>query len=362
MKFIFYQNMLSIHQHALLTALAKRHEVTLVAEQTNLAFRNASGWKAPDFPGCRVVVSPDEVTLRGLAKTEEAVHVFTGLRGFAMVKRALQYSLVKNVLRIAYVEPLDTLGWKAPLRKLLYRLSSHRYNMSIRGFLCTGETGVNCYRRAGFDPNKLFEFGYFTNPPLLIDDCGGCSELPSVVFVGTLNRGKNVLALAEALVDLRAEFDTADFIGKGALKDRVLEIIGQAPNIYYLGSVDNSQIGGLMGRHDILVLPSLYDGWGAVVNEALQCGCRVVVSDNCGAASLIEGSSRGTVYSNRRKNGLKDALRREFGRGRSTPDMRREIRDWSARCISGTAAAEYLERIVECVANGAERPLPPWQV
>ena len=356
--------MLSIHQHALLTALTKRHEVTLVAEQANLAFRAITGWDVPEFEGCRLVVSPDDTTLRELVEVTDAVHIFSGMTAFPMVRQALEYSLAKDVLRLAFLEPLSPLGWRAPLRKLRYRLSASCYNRKIAGFLCTGKLGVECFRSVGFAQEKIFEFGYFTDPPQGSAD-GGCDdagELPSVVFVGSLDRRKNVLALAEFLVDMRDEFGTADFIGKGIFQDRLIEIIGGKPNIHYLGSVDNSKIGGVMGQHDILVLPSLFDGWGAVVNEALQCGCRVVVSDNCGAASLIDGSSRGTVYSNRRKNGLKDALRRELGRGRSTPNMRREIRDWSAKSISGAVVADYLERIVEFITNGAERPLPPWQM
>lgn len=35
---------------------------------------------------------------------------------------------------------------------------------------------------------------------------------------------------------------------------------------------------------DYLILPSLYDGWGAVVNEGLQSGCKVLVSKDCGAS------------------------------------------------------------------------------
>lgn len=43
---------------------------------------------------------------------------------------------------------------------------------------------------------------------------------------------------------------------------------------------------------DVLVLPSQYDNWGLVVNEALAFGCRVLVSERCGAAELVLGRPR----------------------------------------------------------------------
>ena len=361
MKFIFYQNILSILQRALLTELAKRHEVILVAERELTSVRANSGWKRPDFTGCRVIVAPDDGVLRELAGTTDALHVFIGVRAFAMVERAFEYSLAHDVLRLVFMEPLSTLGWRAPFRRLCYRWSARRYNRWISGFLCTGKLGVECYTNIGLAPDKIFEFGYFTDPPTVADEleCDS-SGSPSIVFVGSLDRRKNVLPLARALVELQSEFGAADFIGRGAFEGKLLEIIGKTPNIHYLGTVENSRIGEVVGAHDILVLPSLFDGWGAVVNEALQCGCRVVVSDSCGASTLIVGSDRGTVYSNRDPDGLKKALHRELNRGRTSPEMRRDIRQWCESRISGAAAAEYLLRIVDRIKNGGARPQPPW--
>ena len=43
-------------------------------------------------------------------------------------------------------------------------------------------------------------------------------------------------------------------------------------------------------RFDVLVLPSAYEPWGLVVNEALEAGVPVIVSDRVGARKdLVEG-------------------------------------------------------------------------
>ena len=61
--------------------------------------------------------------------------------------------------------------------------------------------------------------------------------------------------------------------------------------------MSNEQVRQELLKSDVLILPSKFDGWGCVVNEALQCGLRVIVSDACGAHSLIqENHDLGEVF------------------------------------------------------------------
>ena len=52
----------------------------------------------------------------------------------------------------------------------------------------------------------------------------------------------------------------------------------------------------MLSAADVLVLPSHWDGWGAVINEALCNGARVVCSDFCGAADLVSDPRFGRVF------------------------------------------------------------------
>ena len=48
---------------------------------------------------------------------------------------------------------------------------------------------------------------------------------------------------------------------------------------------------GIYGISDILVLPSISEPWGLVVNEAMACGCAIIVSNRCGCSlDLIRGN------------------------------------------------------------------------
>ena len=61
---------------------------------------------------------------------------------------------------------------------------------------------------------------------------------------------------------------------------------------------------------DLFVLPSQFEPFGAVVNEALVAGCFVIVSDKVGAASLINSSNGSIFESNNEKQ-----LAEEIGKG-----------------------------------------------
>lgn len=59
-----------------------------------------------------------------------------------------------------------------------------------------------------------------------------------------------------------------------------------------------NEIPHIMENHDILILPSLHDGWGAVVNEAITMGLYIITSDKCGAKALIKNKRIGIVFKN----------------------------------------------------------------
>ena len=115
--------------------------------------------------------------------------------------------------------------------------------------------------------------------------------------------------------------------------------------ITWKGLLPNDETQRLIGEHDVLVLPSKYDGWGAVINEALMHGTRVVCSSNCGAATLIGDKDRGNIFSLNEADGLKKALLNQLKYGRTSLQMREAIRKWSQAHISGQSASEFFVKI-----------------
>jgi glycosyltransferase involved in cell wall biosynthesis len=113
-----------------------------------------------------------------------------------------------------------------------------------------------------------------------------------VLFSGTLHQRKGIGYLLEAIESL----------GKGVQ----LTMIGQrmAPNLVidkackrwrWLESIPHKQVLEIMMQSDVLVLPSLSEGFGLVVTEAMACGLPVIVTPNVGASDLISDGREGYI-------------------------------------------------------------------
>lgn len=104
------------------------------------------------------------------------------------------------------------------------------------------------------------------------------------------------------------------------------------------GRLSNSDAHLQMATHDYLILPSLYDGWGAVVNEALSVGTRVLCSKACGASILLDGNERGEAFS--QKNDIQ-ILKKWICQGNLSVAERMKIIYWANENITGNAASNY---------------------
>jgi glycosyltransferase involved in cell wall biosynthesis len=95
-------------------------------------------------------------------------------------------------------------------------------------------------------------------------------------------------------VDLLRAFARADvrnalllWAGEGPLRQQLESeavALGVASRVRFLGFVNQSQLPAVYTSADLMVLPSEYEPFAVVVNEAMCCGCPVVVSDHVGAA------------------------------------------------------------------------------
>jgi glycosyltransferase involved in cell wall biosynthesis len=110
-----------------------------------------------------------------------------------------------------------------------------------------------------------------------------------------------------------------------------------------------------MRAYDILILPSRYDGWGVVVNEALQAGVPVVVSKGAGASAMVRRWKCGEVYDGSARQ-LADTLAR-LSREPDRLARMREACEGIQPVLDPAVAGEYLHEIL----LEPEREVPnPW--
>lgn len=98
------------------------------------------------------------------------------------------------------------------------------------------------------------------------------------LYVGRLTGVKNLKFLVKAF---NRNGLPLTIVGKGEEEADLRKLAG--PNIRFSGFVDNDRLGEMYSSHDVFILPSLYEAWGLVVEEALYWGLPVIVSDKVGS-------------------------------------------------------------------------------
>lgn len=120
-----------------------------------------------------------------------------------------------------------------------------------------------------------------------------------LLFVGRLVPVKGLGTVLDAFARLDGpEFAgwRLDVVGDGPLRPVVEAAAAADPRIQVHGSCEYTALGRYYAAADVLVLPSSYEPWGLVVNEALGFGLWTVVSDQVGARELITGPEEGAVF------------------------------------------------------------------
>lgn len=137
---------------------------------------------------------------------------------------------------------------------------------------------------------------------------------PRILFCGQMIYRKGVDLLLEAFARIVGSGISARLILVGREGDLpgMLKGVPDAVRecIDFKGFQAPASLPASFAEADIFVLPSRYDGWGVVVNQALGAGLPVVCSDAVGAAEdLVEEGGNGFVFPSEDVDGLESSLR-----------------------------------------------------
>jgi len=185
------------------------------------------------------------------------------------------------------------------------------------------------------------------------DDSG-----PVILSVARLIPKKQPLFLLEAFRLVRRRRRCCLLlVGSGELESEIRQVIQrwQIPDVFLAGFVNQSQITRAYAAADIFTLPSkMHETWGLVVNEAMNFGLPVVVSDKVGCASdLIREGINGFVVSANDSSELAERLEALV----DSPDLRSRLGAASRGIVAHLTYESAVEGILRAVAAavGPER-------
>lgn len=377
-RLVFWQNMVSIHQVDLLQALAERegHQVQLVADEVVPEWRSRAGWAAPQLKAVQLVVAPSLADARQMVAQapEISVHFVSGFDAYAGPRQALQLLLQLRVesrqgpsLVIAF-EQWDNRGWRGWLRSLKYNSRVRSYRRRVDAFLLVGNRERANLGAHSSHVAPVYPYAYFLDSPeeAPAHERGTQQGPVRLAFVGRMVPLKRVDLLLTALARQDPARWTLDLFGDGEMIRTWREaarLRGLATRLTWHGAVSNEAVKQSLHGYDLVVLPSDYDGWGTVVNEALQAGCRAVVSSGAGSSDLLAGGGGpGQVFAKGSVAGLQSTLARELARGRLSAEERQQNRAWAESRISPQVGARYVSAVADASRrrDASEVLVAPW--
>jgi glycosyltransferase involved in cell wall biosynthesis len=161
----------------------------------------------------------------------------------------------------------------------------------------------------GFAPSRLIL------TPLAVDIEDGVSTVPRrlrsgplrVLFLGNVSLQKGVHYLLEAAHALGKDAVRVSLIG-GVSSDgkEVLRRLSYSGE--WKGSVPRDKLRHVFAEHDVLVLPSIQDGFGAVICEAMAAGLPVIATENTGGPDVVRDGVDGLIVPARSSTALREAL------------------------------------------------------
>lgn len=361
MNLIFFQNCISPHQIPYIKETCKDKrikKVFLITPRVDYTDRSAMGWDSKNLlleTEIIFLLKPTEEEITALFRNKDCIAFFSGIRAdkdiFAWFKLSLSFQIKRGII----TEPPNIYPTKPLfLHYIRFLIQDYKFIKYIDYVFAFGDLAVKYYQFWSHSW-KVIPFAYCTE----IKEENELSQrhedqLLKLVFIGSLTKNKNVGIILKALSSIQSPSITLDIIGDGPEKERLAHYVLHKgiKNINFRGFLSNKDIPNILNQADILILPSKYDGWGAVVNEALQMGVYVICSEHCGSKTLIVHDKIGFVFKS-----YQDFLKKliDITANKKCIKNGREFRKkWSEK-ISGSILAKYF---VDCLVENQKIKIP----
>ena len=131
-----------------------------------------------------------------------------------------------------------------------------------------------------------------------------------ILFVGAISVRKGVQYLYEAFGQLEHKNKRLILVGSlSAEAEPLVDKMRRDMRVRVMGHVPQGQLKDIMSASHVLVLPSVEDGFGLVMAQAMACGCPVIASENTGAYDLFTDSLEGFIVPIRNSKAIAARLR-----------------------------------------------------
>jgi glycosyltransferase involved in cell wall biosynthesis len=212
------------------------------------------------------------------------------------------------------------------LRRLAHRLVFSRKFREVSAFLSVGKLNRQLYQAYGVPESKIFQVPYVVDNAFFQKRCREaapnreklraalglelgrpvilfCAKLIDVKDPGTLIRAVGKLVKPERqrnhVLTSAATAPVLLIVGDGELRPSLEKLAQETASgrVKFLGFQNQTELPALYDLCDVFVLPSRFEPWGLVVNEVMNAGKPIIVSDQVGSGpDLVVSGVNGEVF------------------------------------------------------------------
>lgn len=364
MKIVLCSSYFNHHQMPLSDALSRVTEgnYRYIATRTISEERKAIGYGREKQPDYVMDYTDDSIQSKCVAQIDSADVIVAGTCPQNLIQN--QFSSGKLIFRYSE-RPLK--NGIEPLKYIPRYIKWHRNNPSKANIymLCASAYTASDYAKFGLFKNRSYKWGYFPKTVYYDDFDGlmGAKDRTRILWCGRfldLKHPDDAIEVARLLKNEGYDF-SLDFIGTGPMESTIKAMIidyGLENCVHVLGVKPPEEVRSYMEKAGIFLFTSdKREGWGAVLNEAMNSGCAVVGAKDIGAVPfLVKDGENGLTYNCGRidelykcTKALLDSVEEQKRLGRFAYQTIAE--EWNA-----DVAAERLKHLAATIMGGQESP------
>jgi glycosyltransferase involved in cell wall biosynthesis len=297
----------------------------------------------------------------------DAIAIFTGYMcatfWIALAAAKLSGIAVMYGTDATTLHPVDGRSWKATVKRYLW---PRLFQMADRVIAPSSGTAT-LMRSLNVREEKVTLMPYVVDNDWWIENAsrvdrqsvrrtwGIPEDARVVLFCAKLQPWKRPQDVLRAFSSANIPHAYLVYAGDGSLRgqlEREAQELGISERVRFLGFVNQSALPQVYCSSDVMVLPSEYEAFGVVVNEAMLCRCSVIVSDRVGARfDLVQDGVTGCVYPCGDIARLAHCLQQLL----SSPTLLSEQREAARARIARWSPELYVQSFVDAVAGHSGR-------
>jgi glycosyltransferase involved in cell wall biosynthesis len=206
-------------------------------------------------------------------------------------------AVASQVLTVHDLTPLEHPGWFKPAFSLWYRVSLPILVKRVSQLVVSSEhTRDKIQRRFSVSPERVWVIPGGVDLERFHPNQSPYGSLPAfyVLFVGSIQPRKNLAVLLEAWDQIHSQFPEAWLVIAGVedsnYRRSSLSVRGE--RVRLLGYVPEARLPALYAGATVFTIPSLEEGFGLPVLEAMACGTPVIAARAGALPEVVGGAGR----------------------------------------------------------------------